>query len=52
MLEGKVAITVRIDKGLHKDFKILCVQKDVDIKDQLTRLVYDWVEQNKRKGGG
>lgn len=34
-------------ESLHTEFKLLCVQKDISMKDVLLHKIREWIDENK-----
>ena len=38
-------LNIEIDDNLHTDFKIKCIRKNIEMKEQVARLMKKWVEE-------
>ena len=42
-------LTFKIDEELKKEFKKICLEKDVTLTDVLTEFIQEYIEKNKKK---
>ena len=45
----KVQISFRIDADLHKRFKKLCIDNDINMKDYITKLITKELEEKENE---
>ena len=45
----KVALLVKLEPEVHKQFKMLCVEKDIYMSDVAEEQIVKWIRQEQKK---